>query len=61
MIGLLLRLLGLAPARPRPARGARRTAPAPGRGRAAAPTWRPLSGKEPERLFPAKAQWPRGR
>ena len=61
MIGLLLRLLGLAPARPRPAAGARRTAPAPGRSRAAAPMWRPLSGKGPERPFPPKAQWARGR
>jgi hypothetical protein len=61
MIGLLLRLLGLAPARPRPARGARRTSSAPGRRVAAAPTWRPLSGKGPERPFPVRAQWPGGR
>jgi len=61
MIGFLLRILGLAPARPRPAAGARRTVPAPGRRRAAAPTWRPLSGKGPERPFPVQARWARGR
>jgi hypothetical protein len=61
MIGLLLRILGIAPARPRPAAGARRTRSAPGRWGAAAPMWRPLSREGPERPFPVRAQWPGGR
>lgn len=63
MIGLLLRLLGLAaPARPRPAAGARRASSAPGRRRAAAPMWwRSLSREGPERPFPVQARWPGGR
>jgi hypothetical protein len=61
LLGYALILRGVALARPSPAMGARRASSAPGRRGAAVPTWRPLSGKGPERPFPAKAQWARGR